>query len=609
MDFEYNIYLRSDNGGEYISRSFRDYCKTTGIVQQFTAPYTPQQNGISERDGRTIMDMTRCLLNEANLAKHLWGEVAATAVFLMNRLPHTAIGGDTPYYRMFGKQANLSFLRIIGTRAFVHEEGYRRKLQEKAWEGVLIGYDNDRPTFRVYDRTTGRIVSSRNVSFIEKSVAITPTTTAMGENNDINEEDNETNIKEEHQKEDYKNINDGITLLETINPEIEEEINADKTSQGSSSTMRLRSSGSTTTSTPDTNKNITQSRALQQLALNCYQETTHTLLESFTQYIGTVGFDNVLPPAAISVPNTYAQAMNSPQSNEWEKAMRKELNSLDEHEVADLIPSNTVPPGSSVIGTRWVFRVKADGRFKARLVVQGWAQQHGIDCFTTFAPVCRLSSQRLLLAIAASRDWPVIAMDVQTAFLNGKLQENVYTKQEPGFEKINTSTGQPFVMKLRKSLYGLRQSPNVWNNTMDNDLRKMGFTPTVSDPCVYTKGQDASYTMLTLFVDDLLITGPSDETVNNKAKYMFMSTFAMSDLGKVTQILGIEINRNRKAGTIELTQTKYTISMLKHFNTSNCNPVHTPGTGKELKSQPDGSTLLDEEATKEYQAIVGSLRG
>lgn len=121
-------------------------------------------------------------------------------------------------------------------------------------------------------------------------------------------------------------------------------------------------------------------------------------------------------------------------------------------------------------------------------MIQGWAQQHGIDCFSTYAPVCRIGSQRLLLAIAASRDWPVLAMDVQTAFLNGRLQENIYTKHAPGFEKIDHNTGRPYVMKLRKSLYGLRQSLNVWNATIDKDLRFMGFSPTVSDTCVYTKG-------------------------------------------------------------------------------------------------------------------------
>ena len=104
------------------------------------------------------MDNTRCSL-----------KIASTAVFLINRLPHTAIGGDTPYHRIFVKQANLPFLRNIGTRAFVHVEGYTTKLQPKAWKGVLVGYDSNKPTFRVYDRYTGRILSSRNVSIILKS--------------------------------------------------------------------------------------------------------------------------------------------------------------------------------------------------------------------------------------------------------------------------------------------------------------------------------------------------------------------------------------------------------------------------------------------------------
>ena len=94
--------------------------------------------------------------------------------------------------------------------------------------------------------------------------------------------------------------------------------------------------------------------------------------EAVSQYIGAVGMDKIYPPASISVPNTYALAMASPQGEEWEAAMRKELRSLDEHEVAKIIPFTKIPLGCSIM--RWVFRVKTDGRFKARLVVQSWAQ-------------------------------------------------------------------------------------------------------------------------------------------------------------------------------------------------------------------------------------------
>ena len=103
-----------------------------------------------------------------------------SAVFTINRLPHTAIGGDTPYHRMFGKHADLSFFRSIRTRAFVRVVGYTTKLQPKAWEGVIVGYDSGKPTFRVYDRYTGIISSSRNVSFIEEPPTVLPTADSGG---------------------------------------------------------------------------------------------------------------------------------------------------------------------------------------------------------------------------------------------------------------------------------------------------------------------------------------------------------------------------------------------------------------------------------------------
>ena len=176
---------RSNNGGEYTSGSFQELCKSTGNRQQFSAPYTPQQNGVAERDGRTMMDMTRCLLNEANLPKPLWGEIASTSVFQINRLPHPAIDGDTPYHRMFGKHADSSFLIVIGTRAVVHVKGYTTKLQSKGWEGVLVVYDSDKPTFRVNDRCAVRLSSSRNVSFIKEPPIVLPTADSGGQEPEV----------------------------------------------------------------------------------------------------------------------------------------------------------------------------------------------------------------------------------------------------------------------------------------------------------------------------------------------------------------------------------------------------------------------------------------
>eukprot|EP00903_Cladosiphon_okamuranus_P012172 g11418.t2 len=159
--------LRCDKGGEYIADYYRNYCKETGIQMEFAATNTPQQNGVSERDGRTILDMTRCILIDTGLPKFLWGEICETAVFLINRSPHRAIGGTSPYAKLFGKEPDLSGLRAIGARAFVHKERYGNKLEEKAWEGIMLGYGKDSKSYRIYNPHNRRITESRNVTFIE----------------------------------------------------------------------------------------------------------------------------------------------------------------------------------------------------------------------------------------------------------------------------------------------------------------------------------------------------------------------------------------------------------------------------------------------------------
>ncbi|CAM9284251.1 unnamed protein product, partial [Sphacelaria rigidula] len=257
-------------------------------------------------------------------------------------------------------------------------------------------------------------------------------------------------------------------------------------------------------------------------------------------------------------------------------------------------------------GTRWVFKVKADGRFKARLVVQGWAQRHGLDCGSTFAPVCRLESQRLLLAIATAKNWPILALDIQTAFLNGKLQETVFCKQAPGFEILDPTTGKPHVMKLKRAIYGLRQSPNVWNSTIDTKLRTLGFNPTVSDPCVYTKGSHGGYIMLTLFVDDILMTGPSINLLH-QVQDLLKTSFSISELGLVSLILGMEVIRDEARGSLKLSQHKYVKSLLLKFGMESSNPVHTPGIPGQLTEDTPEDNFLEQSEKTRYQAMVGSL--
>ncbi|CAM9424101.1 unnamed protein product [Sphacelaria rigidula] len=161
-------------------------------------------------------------------------------------------------------------------------------------------------------------------------------------------------------------------------------------------------------------------------------------------------------------------------------------------------------------------------------------------------------------------------------------------------------------MRLERVLYGLRQSPNVWNVTMDTELRKVGFSATASDSCVYTKGSHEGYVMLTLYVDDVLMTGPS-KSILQQVQDALKSSFSIPDLGPVSLILGIEVIRDEVRGTLKLSQHKYVESMLKKFGMESSNPLHTPGTPTQLIDDAPEDTFLEPSEKTSYQAMVGSL--
>ena len=118
-------------------------------------------------------------------------------------------------------------------------------------------------------------------------------------------------------------------------------------------------------------------------------------------------------------------------------------------------------------------------------MVQGWSQRPGIDCGATFAPVCRIESQRLLLAISIQHDWDIYMLDVKCAFLQSKIDEEVFVKRGPGYGILEAATGIPMAMKLEQAFYGLRTASRVWHLTLDKALTTIAFTSTESDPCLY----------------------------------------------------------------------------------------------------------------------------
>ena len=218
--------------------------------------------------------------------------------------------------------------------------------------------------------------------------------------------------------------------------------------------------------------------------------------------------------------------------------------------------------------------MKVDGtidKFKARLVIQGFKQREGIDFSDTYAPVARISSIRLLIALAAINNLVIHQMDVKTAFLNGILEEKVYMKQPEGFVMPGN---EHKVCKLIKSLYGLKQAPKQWHQRFGEVVLSNGFMLNQSDKCLYSKfDESGNGVIICLYVDDMFIFGTDLRQVE-LTKAFSSSNFAMIDTGEADVILGIRIKRENKG--LSLTQSHYIEKGLKKFNCENCSPMSTP---------------------------------
>ena len=261
-----------------------------------------------------------------------------------------------------------------------------------------------------------------------------------------------------------------------------------------------------------------------------------------------------------------------------------------------------LPSGCKALGSKWVFKrkLKPDGsveKYKARLVVQGFRQKEGLDFFDTYSPVTRITSIRILIAIAALRNLEIHQMDVKTAFLNGDLEEEIYMKQPDGYV---VPTQENKVCRLVKSLYGLKQAPKQWHAKFDNVMMSSGFKINECDKCIYFKETPNGYIMVCLYVDDMLIIG-SDNNIIKQTKNLLSSKFDMKDLGLADVILGIKITRTSEG--IILSQAHYAEKILDRFKN------YSNGTAKSpvdpqlhlTKNSGDGISQL------EYARVIGSL--
>ena len=321
-------------------------------------------------------------------------------------------------------------------------------------------------------------------------------------------------------------------------------------------------------------------------------------------YKDAVHFSNALLAsvgAALQEPQSYQEAISSPDSISWKQAMDQEYASLIENHTWKLVPK---PPDRKPIRNKWVYKVtyKSDGqieKFKARLVAKRFTQQRGVEFTKTYYPVIRYDSIRAIFAIAAARRMHLNQFDIGTAFLNGDLLEEIYMLQPQGYIDPKHPT---YYCRLLKSIYSLRQSARQWNSRISTFLKQFRLVTSEADCCVYSN-HGGSHTLFGIYVDDDIIASTNPDYVEIILTYL-ESTFKVTH-GVMDYFVGFQIQRCPLTGSIFVYQERYIQDVLIRFGLQDAHEVSTPSDphAKLCKN----SDPHDPEVDIPYRQAVGCL--
>jgi len=592
--------LRTDAGGEYLNQQFLQYLKEDRIRHIVSPPYSPAQNGLSERMNHTIMEGARCLLEDAKISKEFWGHAVLTAAHIHNRLPSTSQRGISPIEHWTGKAPSIRHLRIWGSTTWVHiPKERRRKLDPKSVKGILVGYEEDAGTkvYRVYDPESKRLVLSGDVIIdevrkpIEETIAERQKTGIQWES-ELPLEKHTSQERSPDRFHPLESITPPPAILEdpTVNDILE------------SITVRPRLVTEAIRRDMETARNREEAQVRETELEPRRSQRNRGPPEIFRQQANVALIAKVVEPE----PQSLTEALSSDAKAEWRHAWESELASLAKNNTWVVEP---LPKDRTAIGCRWLFQRNQDGGYKARLVAKGYRQRQGIDYEETFAPVAKFTTIRLLLALTCESNWEVCGMDVKTAFLNSELPETVYMELPEGVTipaETSRSPGyrQPMACRLVKSIYGLKQSPRAWYGRIHQFFLSNGFSRSDADHSLFIH-YDRQVILLP-YVDDLVLAAPTLTQID-WIRTKLNQEFEMTDLGEIQSFLGLEIERNWSCRTLFISQTQYIHRILHDHGMRDCNSVNSPADPHIRLEKSSPTFEATDTERRRYQSAVGSL--
>ncbi|GKA20495.1 putative RNA-directed DNA polymerase [Tanacetum coccineum] len=633
VQFEKNIKrIRCDNGGEFVSNKMIDFYAREGIVLETSCPHTPQQNGVVERKHRHLLETARALKFEANLPTRFWGECVLTAAHVINRLPSEVIENKTPYEILHNSKPNYDHMKVFGCLAYYRSvETKGDKFEVRGRPGVFLGYPPGTKGYKVYDLQHRKMVTSRDVKFLENIFPFARSITEEEEifvfpqkwddendldnnglnqtrpNDDIdehpsffgtepqkthngpNEETNEPAVsgpnqdKEPHLVCDDQNETGFETISETHGPTVEHA----RPTRSKSRPARL----------DGFEVNLPPSLDHTQSSLHQGSSTVHPL----AHFISYDNFTNTHKAflTAITTNNEPKHFKQAVKDVRWIEAMKQEIQALEENKTWTL---EELPKGKRAIDSKWVYKIKykPNGdveRYKAHLVAKGCTQMEGVDFHETFTPVAKLVTVRTLLTVAVKRNWHIHQLDVNNAFLHGDLNEDVYMKLPEGFGKQDDNR----VCKLKKSLYGLKQASRNWYKKFTHSLLDVGFKQSHADHSLFIFKEKDAFVAALIYVDDVVLVGNDPHKIQ-ATKGFLDKRFSIKDLGPLKYFLGIEVAKTKEG--MVLSQRKYTLDILEDVGMTGCRPSTFPMEQNLKLDKCDKAACVD---GNQYRRLIGKL--
>ncbi|KAJ9545145.1 hypothetical protein OSB04_024852 [Centaurea solstitialis] len=570
--------IRSDHGTEFKNNTLETFFDRKGISQNFSSVRTPQQNGVAERRNRTLIEAARSMLSEANLATQFCVEAVNTACYTQNRSLIVKRFRRTPYELFRNRKPSIEHLHIFGCVCYIlNNKDNLGKFDSKSDDGIFLGYSSISKTYRVFNKRRQTIEETIHVRF-DESVPDIPIA-------DPSPQDLPDGFEENPSPPSQITIPPVInaTPITQVTPEPDQPTSSEDFSQ--TTVSEPAPANTDLLPDPSVNEASTSGQVLENPSSGV---KTRRQSGNICLYVNFISENE---------PKEIDDALRDPA---WVSAMQEELAEFIRNHVWLLVPR---PRKRTIIGSKWIFRNKLDEvgtiiRNKARLVAQGYRQEEGIDYDETFAPMARLEAIRLFLAFATHMNFKVFQMDIKNAFLNGKLNEEVYVAQPPGFVDPKFPD---HVYKLNKALYGLKQAPRAWYDTLSTFLLSKGFERGKIDSTLFLKKYPKHILLVQIYVDDIIF-GSTNPKLCEKFELLMKTEYKMSMMGELTYFLGLQIKQSEKG--IFINQGKYVLDMLKKFDLTSCTPMKTPmapplSLDKDSKGKPVDVTL--------YRGMIGSL--